>query len=216
MRTLRRGRDCLNSLSALVCALAITTFLVPQTASAQEPVDTVLMATLQRFKADTIYHVRLDVTDSTFKVYLGQVPLLRCRFSIVDQDDMESYRAVWREKRRTGWQNVLNRKVWSGRPAVSDTVVEVVARVSKVNPDLISRVMPRRFIVDLTDEFVIRVMTVEGAGEERSFAEKMKSFTQNWIPFMRQPHLDVVVSEKDAQTLYYALEPGTPIVLIER
>lgn len=184
-------------------------------AAAQQPTDSVMMATLQRFKADTIYHVRVDTRDSSFKVYLGQVPLLKCRFTLLDEDDVNSYRAAWKEKRVTGWQSVTKRKVWSGRPAVSDTVVGVVAKVSKVDPELISRVMPRRFVVDLTDEFVIRVMTVEGAGEERSFDEKMGQFTQNWIPFMRQPHLDVVVTEKDAQTLYYALEPGTPIILID-
>jgi hypothetical protein len=184
-------------------------------AAAQQPTDSVMMATLQRFKADTIYHVRVDTRDSSFKVYLGQVPLLKCRFTLIDEDDVNDYRAAWKEKRVTGWQSVTKRKVWSGRPAVSDTVVGVVAKVSKVDPELISRVMPRRFVVDLTDEFVIRVMTVEGAGEERSFDEKLGQFTQNWIPFMRQPHLDVVVTEKDAQTLYYALEPGTPIVLID-
>ena len=190
-------------------------FTVTAAALAQQPIDTVLMATLQRFKADTIYHVRVDTRDSTFRIFIGQVPLIKCRFTIFDEDDVSSYRDSWNAKRVTGWQSVTARKVWSGRPAVSDTVVGVVARVSKVNPELISRVMPRRFVVDLTDEFVIRVMTVEGAAEERSFGEKLKAFTQNWIPFMRQPHLDVVVTEKDAQTLYYALEPGTPIVLID-
>ncbi len=196
----------------LACCLSM---LLSGIAAAQQPTDSVMMATLQRFKADTIYHVRVDTRDSSFKVYLGQVPLLKCRFTLLDEDDVNSYRAAWKEKRVTGWQSVTKRKVWSGRPAVSDTVVGVVAKVSKVDPELISRVMPRRFVVDLTDEFVIRVMTVEGAGEERSFDEKMGQFTQNWIPFMRQPHLDVVVTEKDAQTLYYALEPGTPIILID-
>lgn len=196
----------------IACCLSV---LLSGIAAAQQPTDSVMMATLQRFKADTIYHVRVDTRDSSFKVYLGQVPLLKCRFTLLDEDDVNSYRAAWKEKRVTGWQSVTKRKVWSGRPAVSDTVVGVVAKVSKVDPELISRVMPRRFVVDLTDEFVIRVMTVEGAGEERSFDEKMGQFTQNWIPFMRQPHLDVVVTEKDAQTLYYALEPGTPIILID-
>lgn len=196
----------------LACCLFV---LLTGIAAAQQPTDSVMMATLQRFKADTIYHVRVDTRDSSFRVYLGQVPLLKCRFTLIDEDDVNDYRAAWKEKRVTGWQSVTKRKVWSGRPAVSDTVVGVVAKVSKVDPELISRVMPRRFVVDLTDDFIIRVMTVEGAGEERSFDEKMGQFTQNWIPFLRQPHLDVVVTEKDAQTLYYALEPGTPIILID-
>lgn len=199
-------------MSALACCLCL---VLTGFAAAQQPTDSVMMATLQRFKADTIYHIRIDTRDSSFKVYLGQVPLLKCRFTLIDEGDVNDYRAAWKEKRTTGWQSVTQRKVWSGRPAVSDTVVGVVAKVSKVDPELISRVMPRRFVVDLTNEFVIRVMTVEGAGEERSFEEKMGQFTQNWIPFMRQPHLDVVVTEKDAQTLYYALEPGTPVVLID-
>lgn len=199
-------------MSALACCLCL---VLTGIAAAQQPTDSVMMATLQRFKADTIYHIRIDTRDSSFKVYLGQVPLLKCRFTLIDEGDVNDYRAAWKEKRTTGWQSVTQRKVWSGRPAVSDTVVGVVAKVSKVDPELISRVMPRRFVVDLTNEFVIRVMTVEGAGEERSFEEKMGQFTQNWIPFMRQPHLDVVVTEKDAQTLYYALEPGTPVVLID-
>lgn len=189
--------------------------ILPGIVGAQQSTDSVMMATLQRFKADTIYHIRVDTRDSSLKVYLGQVPLLKCRFTLLDEDDVDTYRAAWKEKRVTGWQSVTKRKVWSGRPAVSDTVVGVVAKVSKVDPELISRVMPRRFVVDLTSEFIIRVMTVEGAGEERSFEEKMGQFTQNWIPFLRQPHLDIVVTEKDAQTLYYALEPGTPIILID-
>jgi len=203
--------------SVHVAALAVAIWLAsPTGAWAQEPIDSVLMATLQRFKGDTIYHVRVDTRDSTFRIHLGEVPLLKCRFTVLDESDVRSYSDAWSEKRVTGWQSVTKRKVWSGRPAVSDTVVGVVAKVSKVDPELISRVMPRRFVVDLTDDFIIRVMTVEGAGEERSFEEKMGQFQQNWIPFMRQPHLDVVVTEKDAQTLYYALEPGTPIVLIDK
>ncbi len=203
--------------TARIASLAVAVWLAsPSQASAQQPIDSVLMATLQRFKGDTIYHVRVDTRDSTFRIHLGEVPLLKCRFTVLDEDDVISYSDAWREKRVTGWQSVTKRKVWSGRPAVSDTVVGVVAKVSKVDPELISRVMPRRFVVELTDDFIIRVMTVEGAGEERSFEEKMGQFQQNWIPFMRQPHLDVVVTEKDAQTLYYALEPGTPIVLIDK
>lgn len=206
----------LCNLTLLSASIAALWFLFPSEALGQQPTDTVMMATLQRFKADTIYHVRVDTRDSTFKIYLGQVFLLKCRFTLLDADDVISYREAWNAKRVTGWQSIMTRKVWSGRPAVSDTVVRVVSEVSKVDPELISRIMPRRFVVDLTEDFVIRVMTVEGAGEERSFEEKIGQFTQNWIPFMRQPHLDVVVTEEDAQTLYYALEPGTPIVLIEK
>lgn len=200
-------------LAMLVSALSVC---MPSSAGAQPATDTVMMAALQRFKADTIYHVRVDTRDSTMHIFLGHVPLLKCRFTLLDEGDAQSYRDAWREKRVTGWQSVTKRKVWSGRPAVSDTVVRVVSEVSKVDPELISRVMPRRFVVDLTENFIIRVMTVEGAGEERSFEEKMGQFKQDWIPFMKQPHLDLVVTEKDAQTLYYALEPGTPIVLIEK
>lgn len=199
-------------------ALLITCLFVlfPAGAYAQNPADSVLMATFQRFKADTIYHVRINAADSAFYIYLGHVPLLKCRFTLVGDGNAEAFQEDWMKKRVTGWQSVTKRKVWSGRPAVSDTVVGVVAKVSKVDPELISRVMPRRFVVDLTEDFIIRVMTVEGAGEERSFEEKVGEFTQNWIPFMRQPHLDVVVTEKDAQTLYYALEPGTPIVFVDK
>jgi hypothetical protein len=200
----------------IVGLVGMVWLVTPTRASAQQPIDSVLMATLQRFKGDTIYHVRVDTRDSTFRIHLGEVPLLKCKFTVLDEGDVSSYRSAWSEKRATGWQSVTKRKVWSGRPAVSDTVVGVVAKVSKVDPELISRVMPRRFVVDLTDDFIIRVMTVEGAGEERSFEEKMGQFQQNWIPFMRQPHLDVVVTEKDAQTLYYALEPGTPIILLDK
>lgn len=194
----------------------LTVGVIPATARADQPVDTLLMATLQRFKADTIYHVRIHTNDSTFRIFLGHIPLLKCRFSLISERDADDFQKQWQSKRVTGWQSVTKRRVWSGRPAVSDTVVNVVAEVSKVDPELISRVMPRRFVINLTDDFIVRVMTVEGAGEERSFNEKLAQFTEDWIPFMRQPHLDAVVNEKDAQTLYYALEPGTPVVLINQ
>lgn len=216
MKLRRNFRSWVIRASLFTVMLSGSDVLLPVSAGAQPATDTVMMAALQRFKADTIYHVRVDTRDSTLHIFLGQYPLLKCRFTLLDEGDAESYREAWNEKRVTGWQSVTKRKVWSGRPAVSDTVVRVVSEVSKVDPELISRVMPRRFVVDLTDGFIIRVMTVEGAGEERSFEEKVGQFKQDWIPFMKQPHLDLVVTEKDAQTLYYALEPGTPIVLIEK
>jgi hypothetical protein len=128
-------------LSLLVAVVAGLWQWMPSDAWGQEPTDTVLMATLQRFKADTIYHIRVDTRDSSFKIYIGQVPLLKCRFTLLDEDDVSSYREAWMQKRVTGWQSITKRKVWSGRPAVSDTVVGVVARVSKVDPELISRVI---------------------------------------------------------------------------
>lgn len=184
------------------------------TAAAQQTTDSLLMSAFQRFKADTIYHVRIEPRDSTVSVYYGWVPLVVCHWVTPNSGDIWDFSAAWKERRKMGWQSVVNRNIWSGHSAVSDTVVEVVARVSMVNPDLIKRVAPRRFEIELSGGLILRVMTLEGANENWPFKEKMRAFADNWVPFMRRPNLDVIVSDQDAQTLYYALEPGAPVVWI--
>jgi hypothetical protein len=183
-------------------------------ASAQRTNDSLLMSAFQRFKADTIYHVRLEPRDSTIDIYYGSVPLVACRWTTPSQGKIADFGSAWKERRRMGWQSVVQRQVWSGRSAISDTVVEVVARVSMVNPDLIQRVAPRRFEIELSGGLILRIMTFEGAKESWPFKEKMRAFADNWMPFMRRPNLDIIVSDQDAETLYYALEPGAPVVWI--
>ncbi len=184
------------------------------TATAQKTNDSVLMSTFQRFKADTIYHIRIEPRDSTVSLYYGWVPLVVCHWVTPSGGDVADFGSAWKKRRKMGWQSVVNRKVWAGRSAVSDTVVEVVARVSMVNPDLIKRVAPRRFEIELSGGLVLRIMTLEGAKESWPFKEKLRAFADNWMPFMRRPNLDVIVNDLDAQTLYYALEPGTPVVWV--
>jgi hypothetical protein len=183
-------------------------------ATAQPTIDSLQMSAFQRFKADTIYHVRFEPRDSTVSIYYGWVPLITCHWTTPSRDDIADFGSAWKERRKMGWQSVVNRKVWSGRSAVSDTVVEVVARVTMVNPDLIKRVAPRRFEIELSGGLVLRIMTIEGAKESWPFKEKMRAFADNWMPFMHRPNLDVIVSDQDAQTLYYALEPGAPVVWV--
>ena len=96
---------------------------------------------------------------------------------------------------------------------MSDTVIRVVSEVSKVDPELIKRVYPNRFRLDLTGGFRLSVLTPEGEKQERGWAEAWNSHASRITSFGRLQELTMVVSPADAQSLYYALEPGTPVVL---
>jgi hypothetical protein len=175
---------------------------------------TTLAAVQARFARDTIFHVALNVAGGRASIFYGDIPLVGCMVKPPDPEAATDFTTAWNRRRTTGWQNVTRRYVWSGGQAVSDTVIGVIARVSSVNPDLIRRVMPRRFDVLLTQNLCLRIMTPEGAGASRPFYEKWRMWAARLNPFDHRETLDLVVSPLDAQMLYYALEPGSPVLLV--
>ena len=185
---------------------------LPQTASAAD--STTAAAVRARFVRDTIYHLALNVAERRATVFYGDIPLVACTVTAVDPEASAEFAAVWNKRRTAGWQDVTQRYIWSGRQAISDTVIGVIASVSSVNPDLIRRVMPDRFDVSLTRDLRLRIMTPEGTAESRSFYEKRRSWTEHLNPFDHTETLELIVSPQDAQMLYYALEPGAPVVLV--
>jgi hypothetical protein len=66
----------------------------------------------------------------------------------------------------------------------------------------------------MTGEFRLLIRVADSTGEERSFGEVMESVSRWVFSLGKAKTLDVVVSPQDAQTLYYALEPGAPMLLV--
>lgn len=166
------------------------------------------------FVEDTIYHVVLDLESSKLRVKYGAYELIACRFTCrSDSDDVQDFAQEWQAKRHTIWQTVRARGVWAGRPAVSDTVVNIVSEIANVDPNQIRRILPDRFRIDLTGGFQIVGMTPAGVGMHPGFAESWSDFSSQLLSLGQIRKLTIEVSPDDAQTLYYALEPGTPIII---
>lgn len=201
------ARRCLTTIGVIIGALWLPA-AVPAADS------TGITAVRARFVRDTIYHVSLNVADRRAAVFYGEIPLVACTVMTPDPEAAAEFVAVWSKRQTTGWQNVTQRHIWSGRQAISDTVIGVVASVSSVDPDLIRRVMPSRFDVSLTRDLRLRIMTPEGAAESRSFYEKRRGWAEHLNPFDHTETLELIVSPQDAQMLYYAFEPGAPVVLV--
>jgi hypothetical protein len=166
------------------------------------------------FIEDTVYHMVLDLEHKELRAWYGAWALVSCSFtSRSDADELSGFFEQWRISGRTPWQTVKRRGIWSGQSAVSDTVIAVVSRVAKADPELIKRVSPDRFRVDLTGGFSLLVQTPKGASQKKGLAETWNDITSRVRAFGRLQSLTLVVSPEDAQTLYYALEPGTPVLL---
>ena len=58
--------------------------------------------------------------------------------------------------------------------------------------------------------------TLMGSSEGKGIAETWNDYTSRMRSFGRLESLTIKVSHEDAQTLYYALEPGTPVLLHAR
>jgi len=168
------------------------------------------------FLQDTIYHVVIDLPAQAIHLQYGSYRLVSCRFEAPgDSSDLADFAHRWRSRSRTAWQSVRTRGVWAGNDAVSDTVVEIVSEIAKVDPDHIRRVLPDRFRVDITGGFQLLGLTAEGAEQKRTFAEAWGDLTSQILSLGKLDVLRIRVSREDAQTLYYALEPGTPVVLVD-
>lgn len=167
------------------------------------------------FLQDTIYHVVIDLPERVIQLHYGAYPLVSFPFEVQgDSNDIEHFAKRWAKRSRTPWQSVRGRAVWAGEDAVSDTVVEVVSEIAKVDPDKIRRVMPDRFRVDITGGFQILSITPEGERGRWSFAEAWGDLTSRVLSIGSLSVLRIKVSRPDAQTLYYALEPGSPIIVV--
>jgi hypothetical protein len=166
------------------------------------------------FVDDTVYYVLMDIEHEEFSLWYGAWELFTCAFTITDSPDGGAgFAGRWSGPGRSPWQAVKQRDVWSGRPAVSDTVIDVVSRVAKVDPELIKRVYPDRFHLSLTGNFQLIITTPDGAEQERSLAETWNTIAGKITSFGRVRELTMIVTQADAQSLYYALEPGTPVIL---
>jgi len=193
--------------SVLIAGILLGIITVPANAQTAE-------TTPPCFHEDTVYHAVLDLSRNTVNFVYGQYPLVACPFTYGDDpEEAADFAERWRS-RPTPWQSITARTVLRGHPAISDTVVEVVSRVANVNPDLIRRIQPERFSVDLTSQFRLLIRVADSTAGERSFREFMESVSRWVFSLGKAKTLDVVVSPQDAQTLYYAFEPGAPILLI--
>ncbi|MBI3872489.1 MAG: hypothetical protein HY304_05375 [candidate division Zixibacteria bacterium] len=192
--------------------LAMGTCAVSWSADAKSPEQ----SAHRLFDKDTVYNITVNLADTSILIAYGGIALVSCKWHPVDGGDLADFVALWNERKTTGWQTVQERHIWAGAPAVSDTVIGVVAKVSSVDPSLIRRVLPERFEIILSADLCLRVMTHDGATESRPWSEVWRGWAARWTPFHRRRTLDLIVSLPDAQTLYYAFEPGTPVVLAGR
>jgi hypothetical protein len=166
------------------------------------------------FVTDTVYHAVVNLKGNVLEIAYGALPLVAVHFApLADSDDVADFAEKWRHETKSSWQTATATHVWAGRPQISDTVIRIVSEVASVDPIRIQRLLPERFDVELTGGFRLRVMTPAGNSAPKEFSEKWHEFRSRWNPFSRITILEVVVSPEDAQTLYYGLEPGTPIVV---
>lgn len=160
---------------------------------------------------DTIYHAIWNVAENSITVAYGAYPLVGC--SVVARTSAETFVESWDSRTQHGWQTVKSRRAFAARPSVSDTIVEVVAQVSRADPRDIQRIVPDRFRIDLSGSMSVVFVTPRGDRQGADFRESMDAAIRQLVSLGRQEVLTIWVSESDAQTLYYALEPGTPVIL---
>lgn len=154
---------------------------------------------------DTIYHVVVQSADSTVTVFYGAWSLVTCRWTRIDADQPSG--GIQQLHRVTG------RRVWSGERAVPKRVVRVVSEASSAKPEDIARVRPDRFEITLDGGLALWIMTDRGATQTPVLAERLRRWITRFNPFSDSRAMAMAVSPDDAQTLYYALEPGTPVMI---
>jgi hypothetical protein len=204
----RRGQ-CLIIAGRAALALACVVILSAGTVRASDaPVPSC-------FLQDTVYHVVIDLASQTINLNYGNYPLVTCAFDVQgDSSDVNHFSKRWLRRSLTQWQSVRGRAVWAGEDAVSDTVVSVVSEIVKVDPELIRRVFPDRFRVDITGGFQLLAITPEGESGRWSFAEAWGDLSSRVLAMGSLSVLRINVTRSDAQTIFYALEPGTPVIVM--
>lgn len=167
------------------------------------------------FVSDTVYHAVIDFKTNHIGIVYGSMPLVTVEYMPHDDpEDVAGFAKKWNDKTKLSWQTATSRHVWAGHPQVSDTVIRIVSEVADVDPERIQRLLPDRFDLELTGGFRLRIMTPAGDSAKKEFAEKWHEFKGRWNPFGQVKIFEILVAPKDAQILYYALEPGTPIVAL--
>lgn len=143
--------------------------------------------------------------DSTVTVFYGAWPLVTCRWTrIVADQPNTGHQALDR---------VTGRRVWSGERAVPKRVVRVVSEASSAEPEDVARVLPDRSEITLLGGLALWIMTERGAAQTPTLGERLRRWFARANPFSQSRTLTMMVSPEDAQTLYYALEPGTPVII---
>jgi len=202
-------RNLIGSIGVWAGLIVSCVLCLPPTAYSEQAT----AAVPECFVEDTLYYMVMNLDDHEFSLWYGPWELLTCTFTSIDTSAQEAFAERWRSPDRSAWQVVKRRGVWSGTPAVSDTVIRVVSEVSKVDPELIKRIAPDRFRIDLSSDFHLLVLTPEGQEQERGWGEIWNSYAKRISALGRYREVTLVVSSADAQSLYYALEPGTPVLL---
>ncbi|HUU44793.1 MAG TPA: hypothetical protein VM118_03585 [Acidobacteriota bacterium] len=167
----------------------------------------------QRFIRDTIYHAVVDLKDATIGIAYGPYPLVDCSWQAADSAGVTRFATAWQDEDKE-WRLVTARRLWSGMPAVPRREVGVVAEITHADPSLIQRMLPDRFTIALSDGFCLQVVTPRGSVRKPTFRERLSGWLSSLNPLTAAgTSLRVIVSPEDAQTLYYALEPGTPVMI---
>ncbi len=158
-----------------------------------------------RLIRDTVYHVVVRAADSTVTVFYGAWPLVTCRWTRIAAKQPS---AGNQEMHR-----VTDRRVWSGQRAVPERVVRVVSATSSAEPEDVTRILPDRCEITLDGGLTLWLMTDRGAAQRPAFGERLRRWIARLNPISESRAVAMAVTPEDAQTLYYALEPGTPVII---
>lgn len=161
-----------------------------------------------RLIRDTVYHVVIGSADSAVTVFYGSWSLVTCRWTRIDTD-FKGAPGFGRQS----LPRVTGRRIWSGERAVPERVVRVVSEASSAEPEDVARVLPARFEISLDGGFALWVVTDWGAAQAPTLGERLHRWFARSNPFAKSQTVTMTVSQEDAQTLYYALEPGTPVII---
>jgi hypothetical protein len=168
-----------------------------------------------RFASDTIYYASIDGAHRRIAFAYGAYPLVAVSVAPDDSADWNDFVAAFTERTRA-WQSVRDRVLWDGTAHVPENVVDVVSKVTRATREHIQRIQPWRFQIELSGNLTLRIAVADSTGDGAALNERMHN-AWRWLgAFGSHRAVDCTVSAQDAQTLYYALEPGTPVVLLNR
>jgi hypothetical protein len=157
---------------------------------------------------DTVYHVVVQSADSTVTVFYGAWPLVTCRWTRIATGRTGTVNTGNQELHR-----VTGRRVWSGQKAVAERVVRVVSETTSAEPEDVARIQPDRCEITLDGGLTLWIMTDRGTAQTPVLGERLRRWVARLNPFTESRAVAMAVTPDDAQTLYYALEPGTPVII---
>lgn len=160
--------------------------------------------------ADTIYHAVISTQNSTLTIHYGPYRLVSCIWST---NAKNSHLSELADTGHTAPEPgiVVGRTVWQWEQAIPARLTRVVAGATSATPEQVARIIPHRFEIALSNDLTLCIRTPAGDAAPHVFAEKWRRWLGAFCHDLISGRVEMIVSPGDAQTLYYALEKGTPV-----